>query len=47
MPKRYVRKRRGRLFLFLLGLAGLGLGIWLFGRRGQDDWTARRGQNGR
>jgi hypothetical protein len=35
------------VFLLLFGLAGLGLGVWLFGRRGKDDWAARRDQNGR
>ena len=47
MPKRYKRRGVGRVFLILLGLAGLGLGVWLFGRRGQDDWAARRDQDGR
>ena len=44
-----MRTGRGRVFLVLFGLAGLGLGIWLFGRRGKADWaarTARRDQNG-
>jgi len=35
------------VFVILLGLAGLGLGIWLFGRRGRDNWAVRRDQNGR
>ena len=26
-----------KLFLLLLGLAGLGVGIWLFGRRRRED----------
>jgi hypothetical protein len=47
MPKRYGRRGRGRVFLVLFGLAGLGLGIWLFGRRGRDDSASRRDQNGR
>jgi LPXTG-motif cell wall-anchored protein len=46
MPKRYKRRGSGRVFLVLLGLAGLGLGIWLFGRRGKDDWSARREEDG-
>ena len=47
MPKRYRRRGGGRVLLLLLGLAGLGLGVWLFGRRGRNDWAARRDQNGR
>jgi uncharacterized protein HemX len=50
MPKRYKRNRAGsRLFLIILCLAGLGVGVWLFGRRQQhqSEWADRRDQNGR
>jgi hypothetical protein len=48
MPKRYKGRRRGRLMLIVLGLAGLGVGVWLFGRRDKGlDWAERRDQNGR
>ncbi len=49
MPKRYSRRRGGgRFLLILLGLAGLGVGVWLFGKRARDrGWDDRRGQNGR
>jgi hypothetical protein len=26
-------RRPGKLLMFLLGLAGLGVGVWLFGKR--------------
>jgi hypothetical protein len=48
MPKRYKRRRRGgKLFLLVMCLAGLGVGIWLFGKRGSDsEWNGRPGVNG-
>jgi hypothetical protein len=46
MPKRYKRRRAGKLFLLLLALAGLGLGVWLFGKRGAAPEWERRQQNG-
>lgn len=33
MPKQREKGRPGKLLMFLLGLAGLGLGVWLFGNR--------------
>ena len=49
MPKRYTRRGSGgRLLVILLSLAGLGVGVWLFGKRARDrHWDDRRGQNGR
>jgi hypothetical protein len=49
MPKREKRRSGGgRLLVILLSVAGLGVGVWLFGRRARDrDWDDRRGQNGR
>jgi hypothetical protein len=49
MPKRYTRRGGGgRLLLILLSLAGLGVGVWLFGKRARNRaWDDRRDQNGR
>ena len=49
MPKRYKRRRPGgKLFLLVMCLAGLGVGIWLFGKRGSDSkWNGRTEQDGR
>jgi hypothetical protein len=33
MPKRREKGHPGKLLVFLLGLAGLGVGVWLFGNR--------------
>ena len=49
MPKRSKRPGGGgRLLVILLSLAGLGVGVWLFGKRARDRaWDDRRDQNGR
>ena len=47
MPKRYRREGSGGKFLFLLlCLAGLGVGVWLFGKRRRGAEQSRRAQNG-
>jgi hypothetical protein len=47
VPKRYKRRRGGKLFFLILCLAGLGLGVWLFGKRGAEPgWDGRASQNG-
>ena len=37
----------GKLFLLVMCLAGLGVGVWLFGKRGADsEWNGRPEQDG-